>query len=146
MHRRRGRRQGQVHGLTWPLRNRLLDGAGDRLIDARNRALLAVGYDTLVRRSELVALSVEDLLEEIDGTATVLVRRGKTDPEGHGAMLYLARDTVAEIKHWLTRSRVREGPSFRSVRGDGTIGEKLYASQVPRIYKGWPARRGCQRR
>ena len=34
MHRRRGRRQAQVQGLTWPLRNRLLEAAGDRLIDA----------------------------------------------------------------------------------------------------------------
>ena len=51
MHRRRGRHQTQVQGLTWPLRNRLLEAAGDRLIDARNRALLGVGYDTLLRRS-----------------------------------------------------------------------------------------------
>ena len=33
MHRRRGRRQAQVQALTWPLRNRLLEAAGDRLID-----------------------------------------------------------------------------------------------------------------
>ena len=93
MHRRRGRRQTQVHGLTWPLRNRLLNAAGDRLIDARNRALLGVGYDTLLRRSELVALRVEDVLEEMDGSATVLLRAGKTDAEGCGTSLFLARDT-----------------------------------------------------
>ena len=93
MHRRRGRRQAQVQGLTWPLRNRLLEATGDRSIDVRNRALLAVGYDTLLRRSELVSLQVTDLLEDIDGTATLLVRSGKTDAEGMGAMLYLARDT-----------------------------------------------------
>ncbi len=58
MHRRRGRRQTQVHGLTWPLRNRLLEATTDQLIDARNRAVLAVGYDTLLRRSELIALRV----------------------------------------------------------------------------------------
>ena len=53
MHRLRGRRQAQVQGLTWPMRNRLLEVAGDRLIDVRNRALLGVAYDTLLRRSEL---------------------------------------------------------------------------------------------
>ena len=135
MHRRRGRRQTQVQGLTWPLRNRLLEATGDRLIDVRNRALLAVGYDTLLRRSELVAVKVPDLLEEIDGTATLLVRSGKTDAEGRGATLYLARDTVELVKRWLEVGRVDAGHLFRSVGKDETVGQKLDASQVPRIYK-----------
>ena len=142
MHRRRGRRQAQVQGLTWPLRNRLLEAAGDRLIDIRDRALLAVGYDTLLRRAELVALEVTDLLEDIDGTATLLVRSGKTDPDGRGAMLYLARDTVQMVKAWLDRSGVGAARLFRSVRKDGTVGEKLDASQVPRIYKRMARRAG----
>ena len=142
MHRRRGRRQTQVRGLTWPLRNRLLEATGDRLIDVRNRTLLAVGYDTLLRRSELVSLEVTDLLEDIDGTGTLLVRSGKTDPEGRGAMLYLARDTVQMVKTWLERSRIDAGRLFRSVRKDGTVGAKLDASHVPRIYKRMARRAG----
>ena len=142
MHRRRGRRQAQVRGLTWPLRNRLLEAAGDRPIDARDRALLAVGYDTLLRRTELVSLEVPDVLEEIDGTATLLVRRGKTDPDGRGATLYLARDTVQLVKSWLELGGVDGGRLFRSVRKDGTVGEKLDASQVPRIYKRMARRAG----
>ena len=51
MHRRKGRRQGQATGLTWALRKRLLEAAGDRLIDDRNRALLAVAYDAMLRRA-----------------------------------------------------------------------------------------------
>ena len=135
MHRLRGRRQAQVQGLTWPLRNRLLETAGDRLIDARNRALLAVAYDTLLRRSELVSLEVSDLLVEVDGSATLLVRSGKTDPDGRGAMLYLARDTVKLLQAWLEAGGIGDGRLFRSVRKDGTVGEKLHPSQVPRIYK-----------
>ena len=135
MHRLRGRRQAQVQGLTWPLRNRLLEAAGDRMIDIRNRALLAVAYDTLLRRSELVSLEVTDLLLEVDGSATLLVRSGKTDPDGRGAMLYLARDTVRMVRRWLELSGVAGGRMFRSVRKDGNVGEKLDASQIPRIYK-----------
>lgn len=142
MHRRRGRRQTQVQGLTWPLRNRLLEAAGHRLIDVRDRALLAVDYDTLLRRAELVSLEVTDLLEDIDGTATLLVRSGKTDPDGRGAMLYLARDTVRMVRTWFDRSGVGAGRLFRSVRKDGTVGEKLDASQVPRIYKNMARRAG----
>ena len=135
MHRRRGRRQSQVQGLTWPLRNRLLEAAGERLIDARDRALLTVGYDTLLRRAELVSVQVADVLEEVDGTATVLVRSGKTDAEGRGATLYLARDTMQIVKGWLKMSDIGGGHLFRSVRKDATVGEKLDPSQVPRIYK-----------
>ena len=135
MHRQRGRRQTQVHGLTWPLRNRLLEAAGDRLIDARNRALLAVGYDTLLRRSELVALRVEDVLEEMDGSATVLLRAGKTDAEGRGTALFLARDTVELVNAWRQRGRVGDSRLFRGIGRQGRLHEKLDASQVPRIYK-----------
>ena len=142
MHRRRGRRQAQVRGLTWPLRNRLLEATGDRLIDARDRALLAVGYDTLLRRTELVSLEVPDLLEEIDGSATLLVRSGKTDADGRGATLYLARDTVQLVTTWHDLAGVRGGRLFRSVRKGDAVGDKLDASQVPRIYKRMARRAG----
>lgn len=141
MHRRRGRRQEQAGALTWPLRQRLLEAAGDRLIDVRNRALVAVAYDTLLRRSELAALQVDDLVVEVQGAATVLVRRAKTDAEGCGALVYLACDSVALVQDWLERSGVAEGRVFRSLRG-GAIGEKLHASQIPRIYKGMARRAG----
>ena len=134
MHRRKGRRQAQAKGLTWALRARLLDAAGEALIDARNRALLAVAYDTLLRRSELVALQVSDIVEEIDGAATVLVRRAKADPEGRGAMVYLARDSMALVLEWLERSGVSEGKVFCSL-SRGVVGEGLDACHVARIFK-----------
>ena len=52
MHRRKGRRQSHAHALTSPLRRRMLEASGERLIDLRNCALLAVAYDTMLRRSE----------------------------------------------------------------------------------------------
>ena len=81
MHRRKGRRQEQAHGLPWRRLQRLMEAAGDRLIDDRNRALLAVTYDTLLRRAELTSLQVSDLLERMGGDVTLLVRRSKTDYE-----------------------------------------------------------------
>ena len=142
MHRRRGRRQAQVLGLTWPMRKRLLEVAADRLIDVRNRALLGVAYDSLLRRSELVSLEVSDLLEDIDESATLLVRAGKTDPDQRGAMLYLARDTVRLVRAWLEAGGLGGGLLFRSVRKDGAVRGKLDPSQVPRIYKRMARRAG----
>lgn len=51
-----GAAQRQADGLTRRLVDRALHAEGSRLRDLRNRALLAVAYDTLCRRSELVAL------------------------------------------------------------------------------------------
>ena len=127
-------------GLTWPLRKRLLEAAGDRLIDDRNRALLAVAYDAMLRRAELAALEVSDLFVEMSGDATLLVRRSKTDTEGRGEMVYLACDTVRLVRVWLERSGITDGRLFRSVHKCGTLGERLDPSQVPRIFKGMACR------
>ena len=143
MHRGKGRRQAQALGLTWPLRECLLNATGDRLIDARNRALVAVAYDTLLRRSELAALQVPDLAMQTTGAATVLVRNGKTDVEGRGDVLYLVRDSMALVQEWLVRSGVSQGRLFRSLRR-GELGEALDPSQIPRIYKAMARRAGLE--
>lgn len=134
MYRVKGRRQDQAQGLTWALRRRILKAAGDRLIDARNRALLATAYDTLLRRSELTALKLADLSEKPCGSAIVLVRRSKTDPQGDGTVVFLAKDTLELVNEWIDRSSIRDGFLFRSLRS-GVIGDRLDPSQVPRIYK-----------
>ncbi len=140
--RRNGCRQRQVRGLTWKLRRRLIEAAGDRLIDLRNRALLAVAYDAMLRRSELVALQVVDMKTDRRGSASLFLRRGKNDPEGAGATLYLHRDTVKLVRAWLASSGIASGRLFRSVRKDGAVGDALDESQVPRIYRAMAARAG----
>ena len=46
MHRRRGRRQAQVQGLTWPLRNRLIEAAGRRERHGPGRGLRPKAVET----------------------------------------------------------------------------------------------------
>ena len=135
MHRRKGRRQEQAHGLTWPMRQRMVKAAGDRLIDNRNRALLAVAYDTLLRRAELTSLQVTDLLVEMGGDATLLVNRSKTDSEGKGEIVWLGPDSLRLVRAWLDRGGVAEGSLFRSVAKGGRAGDELPPGQVPRIFK-----------
>ena len=143
LHRGKGRRQAQAPGLTWPLRQILAEAAGDRPIDVRNRALLAVAYDTMLRRSELAALRVCDLAVDRTGAATVLVRNSKTDAEGEGAVLYVAPDSAALVAEWLERSGVTDGRLFRSL-SRGELGEALDPSQIPRIYKAMARRAGIE--
>ncbi|MDE0335488.1 MAG: tyrosine-type recombinase/integrase [Defluviicoccus sp.] len=135
MHRKKGRRQDQATGLTWPLRQRLLEAAGDRTIDDRNRALLAVAYDAMLRRAELVSLQVPDLLEELQGDGSLLVRRSKTDGEGRGEIVWVGADTVRLVRTWLDRAGIADGMLFRSVGKGGRIGARLHPGQVPRIFK-----------
>ena len=135
MHRRKGRRQDQAHGLTWPLRQRLLEAAGNRLIDDRNRALLAVAYDTMLRRGELTSLQVTDLLEEVGGDATLLVRRSKTDGEGRGEIVWVGPDSLKLVRIWCERGGVECGFLFRSVGKGGRVGGALPSGQVARIFK-----------
>ena len=134
MHQAKGRRQGQARGLTWAWVRRMLGAGGDSIVEVRNRALLGVAYDTLLRRSELVALCVEDLIVEPEGSATVLVRWAKTDQEGYGAEQWVAPDTVLLLQTWLDRSGVREGAIFRALR-NRNVGGTLGAREVPRIFK-----------
>ena len=96
----------------------------------------------MLRRSELASLQVSDLLEEMGGGATLLVRRSKTDGEGSGEIVYLACDTVRLVRAWLARSGISEGRLFRSVAKSGQLGERLDPSQVPRIFKAMADRAG----
>jgi integrase len=125
MHREKGRRQKQAQAITLDIRNRMLAAAGERLIDLRNKALLAVAYDTGCRRSELVTFDLADLRKAEDGTGTLLLRRSKTDQEGEGATLFLAADTMEMLIAWLTAAGIFEGPLFRSLTKGGNIAGPL---------------------
>ncbi len=144
MYRHRGRRQAQALGLTWQVREKLIGSqgevgepgeSGERLIHLRNRALLAVAYDAMLRRSELISLQVSDLTFDRGGSATLFLRNAKTDPEGAGNILFLARDTADMVRAWLGGSGISRGPLFRAVRKNGVPGRGLDPSQVSRIYK-----------
>jgi len=135
MHRAKGRAQAQATGLTRSLVERMLEapGAGPRSL--RNRALLAVAYDTLCRRSELIALDYGDLEHGTAGDATVIVRRSKSDQEGAGMVRYLAPDTVRALRAWMTAAGITQGRLFRAVSKSGQIGGALDAGDVARVFK-----------
>jgi integrase len=73
----------------------------------RDRALLVLGFPAALRRSELVALNVEDLEESPEGMH-VRIRRSKTDQEGAGDDGSHLRP-VAAVKAWLA-AVISEGP------------------------------------
>lgn len=147
LHRTAGRAQRQAPALNRPHVERLLDAAGTGLRAVRDRALLAVAYDTLCRRSEIVAFQVSDLCVEADGSGTILVRRSKTDQEGEGSVRFLAPDTVRLLAEWLAGAEIADGPLFRSVRKGGrAVGEGLDGGTVARVFASLASSAGLDRR
>ena len=102
---KRGGENGAL-GLTWTLCQRLIEVPGDRLIDSRNRALLAVAYDALLRRSELVSLQAASLLVEGGASATLPAPRGTGEKD---LVFHLAGDTLKLVEVWLQRAGDQRG-------------------------------------
>jgi len=140
-----GVRQRQARALGWAEIKRFLETAGESLPATRERALVCVAYDTMARRSELVALNVQDYRFLTDGTGRVLIRRSKTDQVGEGNTAYLSRTTVHYLKLWLDAAEIAEGAVFRRVIGRGTaqdlpagrgrIAERLSVDAIAQAFK-----------
>ena len=86
-------------------------------------------------RAELTSLQVHDLMENLQGDGSLLVRRSKTDGEGRGEIVWVGADTMRLLRAWLDRAGIADGMLFRSVDKSGRIGERLHPCQVPRILK-----------
>jgi integrase len=128
-------RQKQARPLGWAEIKQFLQGAGKGIRADRERALLCVAYDTMARRSELIALDVEDLTFAQDGTGTALIRRSKTDQAGEGAQAYLSRETMKHLQHWMKAAKITEGAVFRRLVGRNVVGPRLHVDMVADILK-----------
>lgn len=82
--------------------------------DIRDAALIGLAFETMFRRSELVALQIEDFQVEADGSGRIFLRRSKTDQEGQGALQYLSPATVQRVERWIDTAGLASGELFRS--------------------------------
>jgi len=128
-------RQRQARGLVWKEIEVFLGFEPRGLRDIRNRALVAVAYDTMCRREELVNLKIEDIAESDDGSGSVLIRRSKTDTAGEGATAYLSPLTMRLVAAWLEASQLKSGPLFARVVGRNGVGDPLTAQIVNAVLR-----------
>ena len=117
----------------------MLKNCPDNLKGTRDRALLALGFAGAFRRSELVALSVEDLAEVPDGLR-VMIRRSKTDQEAQGQEIAIPRGyrlrPVETLQTWLAAAEINSGPRFRPVlKGNRLQNVALTDRSVAQIVK-----------
>jgi site-specific recombinase XerD len=126
----------QALGLTKDMRERLFAASPQTPAGLRDRAMIALGYDTLCRRSELVGLRVDDITPSKDGAAQILVRRSKNDPFGVGRLAYVSPRTLRVVRAWLAAAQVTTGPVVRAVRSNGSVGRAaLHPYSITRILK-----------
>jgi integrase len=105
------------------------------LRDIRDRALVAVAYDTMCRREELVSLQIPDIAEAADGSGSILIRRSKTDTTGEGATAYLSPLTMRLLREWTSKAGIKEGAIFLRVMGPSNVGAVLTAQNVTSILR-----------
>ena len=98
---------------------------GEDVKDARDRALLLIGFAGGFRRSEIVTHNCDDIGRVRQGLVITL-RRSRTDPEGAGRKvgLPLGRTRhcpVLALECWLAVSGIEAGSIFRPVDRHGRI-------------------------
>lgn len=126
------RRPHQALGLTADMLARIVTACPDTLAGVRDAALFSVGYDTLCRSSELVAMRVEHLS---DDSGTIEVPRSKSDPFGDGRVAYLSPATVKRLEKWLEQAGVHHGPLFRGLHTSAVSAVAMDTSSIRRRIK-----------
>jgi integrase len=134
-----GRPVKKAAALTLPMLRQLLATCDASARGRRDRALLLFGFVGALRRSELVALRVEDVAIVADGLR-LRIRRGKTDQAGQGAEVGLPRGRHVEtcparaFEAWQAVARRKAGPLFRKIStGDGIGDTALHPDAVRQI-------------
>jgi hypothetical protein len=119
---------------------RMLTKLPNTRVGTRDRALLLLGFAGAFRRSELVALDVDDL-EFSSAGLVVTLRRAKTDQEGRSRRIGIPYGSsentcpVRSLQAWLESARISEGPVFRLVSSveayDPTTGTWITQAALP---------------
>ena len=122
--------------------------APDKLAGMRDRALLLLGFAGAFRRSELVALDVADI-EETEAGLRVTIRHSKTDQEGQGVTIAIARGDIAcpvrALRDWLGAADIDAGPLFRPInKADRVAQARLTDRSVANIVKAYAERAGFE--
>ena len=117
----------QAKALNWADVNlcaRIAEKSG-LTVGWRDSAMIRVMSDGLLRISELVALDVEDIRENDNGTGTVMIKRSKTDQTGEGAYIGLGKPTMDALRTYTQRADITEGALFRRIwKGGNNASDK----------------------
>jgi integrase len=126
----------------------MVSGAEADLKGLRDRAILLLGFAGAFRRSELTAVDIDDL-QFCEGGLRITIRKSKTDQEGLGITIAIARGSIAcpveAVQTWQTAAGIVDGPLFRPVTKTGKISpRRLSARAVAELVKAYARRIGLK--
>lgn len=91
----------------------------DTLQGIRDKAALLLGFAGAFRRSELLAIDIEDITFIPDEGMDIRVKRSKTDQEGKGHIKSIAQGKthcpILAVKRWIEVADITTGPLFRGI-------------------------------
>lgn len=105
------------------------------VLRARDAALILLGYASAMRRSELAALTLDDV-EFQPGGVLLTIRRSKTDQYADGQVVavvhgqQVATDPIAALDTWLRHRGAEPGRLFTSLRSGSVTGEPISGEAI----------------
>ena len=116
----------------------------------RDRAILALGLASALRRSELVALQLADVRLVKEG-AWLTIRSSKTDQDGEGQIIAIPNGNtilpIARLNAWLTVRGQAPGPLFTRTAPTGVMTLLPMSDRaIARIVQKYAARAGARPR
>jgi len=128
----------------------VIDKEKNEKIKAKNRALILIGFAGGFRRSELVAITIEDIDFVTEGVK-IFIKRSKTDQSGEGmtkGIPYFSNSDycpVISLKKWIEKSEIKHGKIFDMSDRTVALIIKKYtaiAGLDPKKYSGHSLRSG----
>ncbi len=124
----------------------MLEQCGNSLIGLRNAAIISLGFSGALRRSEICALTIDDIqiIPPLNGDDArkmfVHIRKSKTDQEGRGQRIAIPEGQrikpIKRLDDWLQASGITQGYVFQTMRRGGHLrGRPLHHSDIPRLLK-----------
>ncbi len=108
---------------------------GTTRIDVRDRALLLTASDSWCHASELIALRVEHICRQNDGSSLLFIIRSKTDQYGEGAYAFLSAEGTGAVDAWIKLAKLKKSdPVFTKSQKNGTK-TPLDTATISRIFK-----------
>jgi integrase len=137
------------HAATADIIMKMLAQCGDDLIGKRDRALIAVGMAGALRRSELIALTTDDIEQTREGLL-ITIRRSKGDQEGAGQVVSLPHGhhirPVEALTQWIEAAGITDGVLYRPVKLGGKVADTaMKGNDVARVVTKLISRAGLDR-